>query len=179
MNHPVQLSHCSVCTELLSSGALFDNNRGHASHRTSRIPPSSKVGISGVVLQTFSVTVTLITATTLLTVPVLVNPMLPRSVTVSKYLLTMTLIPFPEGVTVTKDVCTAYQYPMWTRGRGSNNPKNIWMVLNGMHYPPFSPPHPVLEVARTAPTLVEKSGAAADRVSLSWQSPADLRKHMA
>ena len=44
---------------------------------------------------------------------------------------------------------------------------------------PFSPPHPVLEVARTAPTLVEKSGAAEDLVSLSWQSPADLRKHTA
>ena len=36
---------------------------------------------------------------------VLVNPMLPKSVTASKYLLTMTLSPCPESVTVTEDVC--------------------------------------------------------------------------
>ena len=40
-----------------------------------------------------------------LTVTFLVNPMLPKSVTVSKYLLTVTLFPCPEGVTVTEDVC--------------------------------------------------------------------------
>ena len=40
-----------------------------------------------------------------LTLTILVNPMLPKSVTVSKYLLTVTLFPCPEGVTVTKDVC--------------------------------------------------------------------------
>ena len=42
---------------------------------------------------------------TSLTVPVFVNPMLPKSVAESKYLLTMTLFIWPEGVTVTKDVC--------------------------------------------------------------------------
>ena len=40
-----------------------------------------------------------------LTVTVLVNPMLAKSVTVSKYLLTETLFPRSEGVTVTKDIC--------------------------------------------------------------------------
>ena len=43
---------------------------------------------------------------TLLTVTVLVNPMCLKSVTLSKYLLAVTLFPCPEGVTVTEDVCT-------------------------------------------------------------------------
>ena len=42
---------------------------------------------------------------TLLTVTVLVNPMLPKSVTVSKYLPTVILLPCPEGATVTEEVC--------------------------------------------------------------------------
>ena len=41
-----------------------------------------------------------------LTVTVLVNPMLPKSVTVSKYLLTVTLFLCPVGVTVTEDICS-------------------------------------------------------------------------
>ena len=32
--------------------------------------------------------------------------MLPKSVNVSKYLVTVTLFPYTEGVTVTEDVCT-------------------------------------------------------------------------
>ena len=36
---------------------------------------------------------------------VLVNPVLPKSVTVSTDLLTVTLFPCPEGLTVTEDVC--------------------------------------------------------------------------
>ena len=40
-----------------------------------------------------------------LTVTVVVSPLLPKSVTVSKYLLTVTLFPPPDGVTVTEDVC--------------------------------------------------------------------------
>ena len=41
-----------------------------------------------------------------LTVTVLFNnTLLQKSVTVSKYLLTATLFPSPEGVTVTEDVC--------------------------------------------------------------------------
>ena len=40
---------------------------------------------------------------TLLTVTDLVNPMFPKSVAVSKYLLTVTLYPCPEGVTITED----------------------------------------------------------------------------
>ena len=39
-----------------------------------------------------------------LTVTVLVNPMLTNGVTVSKYLLTVTLFHGPEGVIVTEDV---------------------------------------------------------------------------
>ena len=42
---------------------------------------------------------------TTLTVTVLVNPMFPKSVTVSKYLLLVTQFLCPEGVTVTEDVC--------------------------------------------------------------------------
>ena len=56
-------------------------------------------------VQTYSVTVTPVTVTPLLTVTVLINPMLAKSVTVSKCLLTVTLFPCPEGVTVTEDVC--------------------------------------------------------------------------
>ena len=41
-----------------------------------------------------------------LTVTVLVNPMLPNSVVVSKCLLTVTLFLCPEDVTVTENVCT-------------------------------------------------------------------------
>ena len=41
-----------------------------------------------------------------LTVTVLVNFTLTKSVLISKYLLTLTLFPCPEGVAVTKDVCT-------------------------------------------------------------------------
>ena len=55
-----------------------------------------------------------------LTVIVLVNPMLPKSVTVSKYLLTVTLFPCPEGVTVTKEVCfpkTFYQIMLHRDGQ--------------------------------------------------------------
>ena len=40
-----------------------------------------------------------------LTVTVVKNPSLSKSVTVSKYLLTVTLLPCPEGVTVIEDVC--------------------------------------------------------------------------
>ena len=40
-----------------------------------------------------------------LTVTVSVHPMLPKSVNVSKCLLTVTLFLCPEGVTVTEDVC--------------------------------------------------------------------------
>ena len=39
-----------------------------------------------------------------LIVTVLVNSMLPKTVTVSKYLLTVTLFPCPGGGTVTEDV---------------------------------------------------------------------------
>ena len=42
---------------------------------------------------------------TLLTVTVLASPMLPKSVTVSKYLLTVTPFSCPEDVTVTEYVC--------------------------------------------------------------------------
>ena len=38
-----------------------------------------------------------------LTVALLINPMLPKSVSVSKYLLTVTLFPCLEGVTETED----------------------------------------------------------------------------
>ena len=41
-----------------------------------------------------------------LTATVLVNPISPKSVTVSKNLLSVTLYPCPEGVTVTEDICT-------------------------------------------------------------------------
>ena len=50
---------------------------------------------------------------TLLTMTVLANPMLPKIVTVSKYLLTVTLISYSEGVNVTKDVCTAISLKQW------------------------------------------------------------------
>ena len=40
-----------------------------------------------------------------LTVTVWVKTMLPKSITVSKYLLTVTLFPCPKGVTATEDVC--------------------------------------------------------------------------
>ena len=43
-----------------------------------------------------------------LTVTVLVNPMLPKSVSVFNYLLTVTLFPFREGVTETGDVCKEF-----------------------------------------------------------------------
>ena len=56
-------------------------------------------------VQTYSVTVTPVTVTPLLTVTLLIIPMLAKSVTVSKCLLTVTLFPCPEGVTVTEDVC--------------------------------------------------------------------------
>ena len=42
---------------------------------------------------------------TRLTVKVLVNPKLPKSFTISRYLLTVTLFPCPESVNVTEDVC--------------------------------------------------------------------------
>ena len=51
---------------------------------------------------------------TLLTVTVLASPMLPKSVTVSKYLLTVTPIPCPEGVNVTENVC------IWSLSHGSH-----------------------------------------------------------
>ena len=41
-----------------------------------------------------------------LTVTVLVNPMLPKIITESKYLLSVTLLPCPEDVTLSEDVCT-------------------------------------------------------------------------
>ena len=41
------------------------------------------------------------------TVTVSVNPKLPKSVTVNKYLRTATLFPCPNGVTVTEDVFTS------------------------------------------------------------------------
>ena len=43
---------------------------------------------------------------TLLTVTDLINRMLPKNVTVSKYLLTVTLFTCPKGVIVTEDVCS-------------------------------------------------------------------------
>ena len=55
-------------------------------------------------LQTYSVTVALCYSDTLLSVTVLVNPMLLKSITVSKYLFTVTVFHCPEGVIVTKDV---------------------------------------------------------------------------
>ena len=45
---------------------------------------------------------------TLLTVTVLVNPMLPKSVPVSKHILRVILFPCPQGVTVTKDISLGY-----------------------------------------------------------------------
>ena len=52
---------------------------------------------------------------TRLIVTVLVNPILPKSVTVSKYLLTFTLFNCPEGVTVTEDVCNSWLPDGYTR----------------------------------------------------------------
>ena len=55
---------------------------------------------------------------------VLVNPMLPKSVSVSKYLLTEPLSPFLEVVIVTEDVCIAIAFFLATKSvnRPSQDP---------------------------------------------------------
>ena len=76
-------------------------------------------------IQKYLVTLTSVTVT------VLINSMLPKSVTVSKYLLTLTLIPCPEGVTVTEDVCTGSHKTVVSRFW--ENCTNIASILERSH----------------------------------------------
>ena len=60
--------------------------------------------------------------------------MLPKSVTVSKYLLTVTLFPCPEGVTVTEDVCIVGDRVQAAAGEAARHPGDVVAAATGKQF---------------------------------------------
>ena len=87
-------------------GAKFRsfNSSLNVNFRTKKSAQIAMVRVRELKIETFSNLCTDYSNTPL-TVTVLVNRMLPNSVTVSKYLLTVTPFSSRKGVTVTEDVC--------------------------------------------------------------------------